>query len=221
VCFVSICENIQGPNCIYTPWEGQGAQAIEAGMRAIRCGDARCALVGGCDVKTHELAFIALEQLGLFQSWKETQSGVVPGEGAVFLVLELESAAVIRRARVYACLANCASATSVEGSVRGTTCAGMIEKLMGAKAPGALQGLVSGADAISRTCNAESHVLASLGITVETSLSPKPQAGNLFAAAAALQVGLAALLVEQSGGRVLASCFGHGSELAAFLLEKS
>jgi hypothetical protein len=42
----------------------------------------------------------------------------------------------------------------------------------------------------------------------------------LFAAAAGLQIGLAALLVERSGGRVLANCFGHGSEQAAFVLEK-
>jgi hypothetical protein len=50
-------------------------------------------------------------------------------------------------------------------------------------------------------------------------LRPKPCVGNLFAAAAALQVALGALLVERLGGRVLANCFGHGSEQAAFLLE--
>ncbi len=88
LCFVSICENIQGPNCIYTPWEGQGAQAIEGGFRAIQSGQARCAVVGGCDVKTHELAFITLEQQGLFETWRTEKRGVVPGEGAVFLVLE-------------------------------------------------------------------------------------------------------------------------------------
>ena len=35
-----------------------------------------------------------------------------------------------------------------------------------------------------------------------------------------LVIGLGALLVAQSGKRVLANCFGHGSEQAAFVLEK-
>ncbi|HYG33716.1 MAG TPA: beta-ketoacyl synthase N-terminal-like domain-containing protein, partial [Clostridia bacterium] len=91
-CFVSINEGIEGLNGIYTPWEGQGAQAILAGMRALRAGDARCALVGGCDVKTHELAFASLQQHGLFDSWRKDGQGVVPGEGAAFLVLETEEA---------------------------------------------------------------------------------------------------------------------------------
>ena len=83
-CFVSINENIQGPNGIYTPWEGEGAQAIEAGIRALQAGDARCALVGGCDVKTHELAFASLQQQGLFSSWRATGNGVCPERGRRF-----------------------------------------------------------------------------------------------------------------------------------------
>jgi hypothetical protein len=43
--------------------------------------------------------------------------------------------------------------------------------------------------------------------------------GDLFAAAAPLQVALAALLAGQLGQPVLANCFGHGTEQAAFLLE--
>ena len=45
ICFVSIFAGIQGANAVYNPWEGQGAHAIAAGLAAIRCGDARCALV--------------------------------------------------------------------------------------------------------------------------------------------------------------------------------
>ena len=54
---------------------------------------------------------------------------------------------------------------------------------------------------------------------LEKTLCPKPQAGNLFAAAAPLQVALGALLARQGTCRVLANCFGHGSEQAAFVLE--
>ena len=101
-CFVSINENIRGPNAVYTPWEGEGAQAVEAGIRALQSGDARCALVGACDVKTHELAFASLQQQGIFSSWMAVGKGRVPGEGAAFLVLETEDEAVRRGARIYA-----------------------------------------------------------------------------------------------------------------------
>ena len=63
-------------------------------------------------------------------------------------------------------------------------------------------------------------VLPAMNVTAPAVISPKKQAGDLFAAAAALQIGLGALLAAQSGQRVLANCFGHGSEQAAFLLEK-
>ena len=78
ICFVSIFEGVRGPNAVYTPWEGQGAQAIAAGIRAIRRGDVPCALVGGCDVKTHELALVSLQQLGVFGSWIQHGRGT-PG----------------------------------------------------------------------------------------------------------------------------------------------
>ena len=102
ICFVSIFENLRGPNAVYTPWEGQGAQAIAAGVRAVAEGEVPCAVVGGCDVKTHALAFLSLQQLGVFDSWRRHGAGSVPGEGAAFLVLEERAAAVRRGARVYA-----------------------------------------------------------------------------------------------------------------------
>jgi hypothetical protein len=52
-------------------------------------------------------------------------------------------------------------------------------------------------------------------------LRPKLHLGNIFAAAAAVQVGLAAELAGrgESGRPVLADCFGYGSEQASFALE--
>ena len=268
VCFVSICENIQGPNCIYTPWEGQGAQAIEAGLRAIQCGDARCALVGGCDVKMHELAFISLEQLGLFRSWKETGKGIVPGEGAVFLVLEEEALAAARGARAYARLVDWDLENRRCRSNAGPAAGGLVARLLGRCVPphpgplprgegesspspeqdsrhgllptpqtvlplpkgegrgegegdrrGSLRALVSAADEAFSSRHDEVQTMASAGVAIESVLCPKSQVGNLFAAAAALQVGLGALLAERLGGTVLAHCSGHGSDPAAFLLE--
>ena len=102
ICFVSIFANIRGPNAVYTPWEGQGTQAITMGIRAIQEGRTNCAVVGGCDVSTHEFAFVSLQQLGAFKSWNDNGTGPVPAEGAAFLVLEEEQSAAARGARIYA-----------------------------------------------------------------------------------------------------------------------
>jgi 3-oxoacyl-(acyl-carrier-protein) synthase len=223
LCFVSMCENIQGPNSIYTPWEGQGAQAIEAGMRALEWGDARCALVGGCDVKTHELAFISLEQQGLFRSWRETGQGLVPGEGAVFLVLEPEAACAARGVKPYARLTGCRCATlrqAAAASSRAQTYARLLQALLQpSTVKSQLSTLAGSADGDPAAAAAEAQALASARIACETRIYPKRHAGNLFAAAAPLQVALGALWARQLARRVLANCFGHGSEQAAFLLD--
>ena len=211
VCFVSICENLQGPNAIYTPWEGQGAQAIEAGVRAIRSGDAPCAVVGGCDTKTHELAFLSLEQLGVFDSWKRTGAGPVPGQGAVFLVLEAADRAAARGARRYARIAASAFRTRQKGASETETYSELIRTLRNAEP---IRAVVSAGDTeASNDDEGGEHRARPTCV-----LRPKPYAGDLFAAAAALQVALGAVLVERVGGQVRANCFGHGSQQAAFLL---
>jgi 3-oxoacyl-[acyl-carrier-protein] synthase II len=219
LCFVSICENIQGPNSIYTPWEGQGAQAVEAAIRTLQCGDASCALAGGCDVKTHELAFLDLEQQGLFASWQQNHAGMAPGEGAVFLVLETADRATARGARAYARVSGFNLRTHLQGSSRIDTCLKVIEGLNLPNEP--LGALVAAGNGDVPAGEDEQQALLSLQITAPTLIHPKKQAGDLFAAAAGLQISLAALLAERTGGRVLANCFGHGSEQAAFVLEKA
>jgi hypothetical protein len=57
------------------------------------------------------------------------------------------------------------------------------------------------------------------GVVDQCRICPKKHAGDLFAAAALLQVALAALQLQHVGSPVLANCFGHGSEQAAFILE--
>ena len=84
----------------------------------------------------------------------------------------------------------------------------------------ALAAIVAAGNGDTATERDEAQALSSAGITADTVIRPKKQAGDLFAAAAPLQVALAALLVERTGGSVLANCFGHGSEQAAFVLEK-
>jgi 3-oxoacyl-[acyl-carrier-protein] synthase II len=218
LCFVSICENIQGPNGIYTPWEGQGAQAVEAAIRSLESGEAQCALAGGCDVKTHELAFLSLEQYGLFASWQQSGAGIVPGEGAVFLALETADRAAARGARMYAQVSRFSLRTRRQGAGRPDTYVKVIEAL---ELPREAMGAIVEADnGDVQAGEDERQALSRLHITVPTTISPKKYTGDLFAAAAALQIGLGALLAVQSGQRVLANCFGHGSEQAAFVLEK-
>ena len=129
ISFVSIFEGLQGPNAVYNPWEGQGAHAIIAGVRAVARGKAACALVGGCDVKTHELAFVALQQHGVFRPWREAGRGGVPGEGAAFLVLEDEQRARARGATVYARVAAWRAATAPSGVSPAATYAGILAPL--------------------------------------------------------------------------------------------
>ena len=217
VCFVSIFERIGGQNAVYTPWQGQGAQAIAAGIRAIRDGDARCALVGGCDVKTNEFAFLALQQQGVFRSWLRDGTGPVPGEGAAFLVLEAERAARARGARMYArCGAFGAASTLAGGDMTQT-----FSRVLSGLSARPLGSVVAADDADTARRAAEREALAAIGADGERALRPKRHVGDLFAASAAVQVALAAELARRSEtqGRVLADCFGHGSEQAAFVLE--
>lgn len=216
ICFVSIFEGIQGPNAIYNPREAQGAHAIRRGLAAVRRGEAPCVLVGGCDVKTHELAFLCLEQSGAFRSWKDEECGITPGEGAAFLVLEDAERAGARGARILA---------SVRGeSFRSISDAGpdtdLVRSMLSELAPGDRVALLSSEEGNGRNARIEDEALRTLGVRPAEVLRPKTQVGNLFAAAAALQVGLAAELARESEAcDVLAMCCGLGTELAAFIVE--
>jgi 3-oxoacyl-[acyl-carrier-protein] synthase II len=228
ISFVSIFEEAQGPNAVYNPWEGQGAHALAAAIRAVRRGDAPCALAGGCDAKTHELAFIALEQQGVFRPWRQGGRGPVPGEGAAFLVFEDAVRAGARGATVYARVAGFRCATVPASS----DVAAAAAKVMATLASPHPTCVISASDGDAASLAAEAQALAACGISPAEIVRPKPCTGNLFAAAAALQVALAAVVVCRmrgrfgdpprdggAAGRTLACAFGHGSEKAAFLLE--
>ena len=215
-CFVSINEGIQGVNGIYTPWEGQGAQAVEAGIRALQAGDARCVLAGGCDVKTHELAFATLEQQGLFDSWRKSGKGIVPGEGAVFLVLELSQIALARGARVYGQVSRFSLRSHTHGEDKSQTRAEVLHHL---EIAGGLGTVLNSANGDEDWDQEEEKILEAARISPDVMFHPKKQIGDLFAAAGVLQIALGVLAVEQSKKRVLVNCFGHGSEQAAFVLD--
>jgi 3-oxoacyl-[acyl-carrier-protein] synthase II len=215
ICFVSIFEGICGPNAIYTPWEGQGARAIQAGFRAVRTGRAPCAVVGGCDTKAHAFGFVSLQQLGVFDSWTRHGTGTVPGEGAAFLVLESEQTARARGAEIYCRLTDC-SAGTVCGEDHADRCA----NIMTALGPDRPDLLVAAGDGQPKLHRRERRAIDELCPQVEV-VYPKKHLGDLFAAAAAVQVALAAKSVWLAGPGAVAwaNCFGHGSEVASFSME--
>ena len=216
LCFVSIFENLRGPNAVYTPWEGQGAQAIAAGIDAIRDGLSPCVVVGGCDVKTHVLGLLSLEQLGHFDSWSRHGAGAVPGEGAVFLVLESHASAHKRGARVYAVIDDYAMGSIVPQRSSARTLASMLQRLDLSRCTQ----IVSGEDGDRDFDEVQHTAVKTVGLGDCPSLRPKTRLGNLFAAAAGVQIAIAAMLAaEQPGEAVLANCLGPGTEQAAFLVE--
>ncbi|MHC4124477.1 MAG: beta-ketoacyl synthase N-terminal-like domain-containing protein [Planctomycetota bacterium] len=217
ICFVSIFQNIKGPNAVYTPWEGHGAQAIATGIQAIKRGLVQCALVGGCDCKTRELSFINLQQLGIFESWKKSGKGCVPGEGSVFLVLEDEETANRRGKKAYAKISDYKlSSVTSNSKLKDTLLSTMAELKINGNPK-----VIAASDGDVAIAENEKQVLEHLGLDSQKLLKPKSNIGNLFAAAAAIQVGLAAKLSSkhETKQQIIANCFGHGSEYASFVLE--
>lgn len=217
ICFVSIFENLRGPNAVYTPWEGSGAQAIAAGIRAIRSGQVPCAVAGACDVKTHALSFASLQQLGVFDSWTRCGNGPVPGEGAAFLVLENKDRAQQRNARILAQLGKYRLGSTVDDSSLSTVFASLLERYEVEDG----MWLVAAGEGDPAFSRAEAETFQRVGVQPSELLHPKRHVGNLFAAAAALQVALAAELIARREGprHVLAHCSGHGTEHGAFWVE--
>jgi 3-oxoacyl-(acyl-carrier-protein) synthase len=215
ICFVSIFESIRGPNAVYTPGEGQAAQAVAAGVQAVADGDAPCALVGGCDVKTHAFSFAALDQFGVWDSWARHGNGCIPGEGAAFLLLEERDLAVRRGARIYAGIRHHAVRSVMPGDSRADALFDVFRVLGVAGKPL----IVAAQDGDAEISKAEQMAIERAGLVGCERICPKKHLGNLFAAAAGVQVALAAALVAQRNVSALANCFGYGSEQASFLLE--
>ena len=215
ICFVSIFEGIRGHNAVYTPWEGQGARAIEAGILAVQSGRTQVAMVGGCDTKSNLLGFIALQQHGLFDTWRETGMGPLPGEGSAFLVLEEESQAVARDAHIHARITDFAVRTKDTQRPQGQL-GDIIQSLVSPR-PEVIMGSSDGVAGEQESERQLIHEVAGSGVEI---LFPKPHMGNLFAASAAGQVALAATACETGACNTsLANCIGHGSEMGLFRLE--
>ena len=214
ICFVSIHLGLRGPNAVYTPWQGAGVQAIAAAARCVATGKADAALAGACDVRTHEFALLSLEQLGAMDAWADGGTGPIPAEGAVFVVLEEEQVARRRGARIHARLQGVCLAY---GDAVGDRIP-MADRLAGAPMP--RPDFLVGARQDDPRVDALAALLeAGAGVGDLPRVDPIRQTGNLYAAAGAQQIALAAWLAGRKQQRVLAHCLGFGDVQATASLE--
>src|SRR5688500_12564111 len=113
---VAIQQNARGPNNTITTACSAGTQAIGEGMRAIQRGDADVVFAGGTDAMINPVGVLGFSMLGTLsrrngeparasRPFDAGRDGFVIGEGAAVLVLERESVARARGARVLAELA--------------------------------------------------------------------------------------------------------------------
>ena len=166
--------------------------------------------------------FLQIEDL-----WKETgvyrsERGDSPevilrcnAQGGRFLVLEDEEDAQARGANVYARIARWDVRTK-----DGQDADGIINELMASLGQEVPQVIIAAGDGDDKRREAELEAIAKVGAASARIVNPKQYVGNLFSAAAAVQVCLAAAESRRLGqGVVWANCFGHGSELGSFALE--
>jgi 3-oxoacyl-[acyl-carrier-protein] synthase II len=124
---VSIYHGLQGPNTTFSHNEASGEQALAYAFRLLQEDRAQVVLAGGVDELSFVLfhSFAVLRALSPRNGYEEgmrpfdrRRNGRVLGEGAGILVLEKESGAQERGARVYGSLAACASTGSPVGTSR-------------------------------------------------------------------------------------------------------
>lgn len=104
-----LCERfgVKGPSGTSFSACAAAAQAIGEGMLALRRGEADLAIVGGHDSMIHPLGMLSFVVLGALsptrcRPFDPERDGFMIGEGAGVLVLERESAARARGARIWA-----------------------------------------------------------------------------------------------------------------------
>ena len=131
------------------------------------------------------------------------------------MVLETEQSARARGAKIYSRLTDCSVASVCEEN-HADKCA----EVMGTLASDRPDILIAAGDGAAELRQREQRAIDELCPNAEI-IYPKKHIGDLFAAAAAVQIALAARSVSLAGDRAIAwaNCFGHGSEVASFAME--
>jgi len=204
LCYISMLYGIRGDNLVFNPWPGNAAQAIVAGARAIAWGEADCALVGGCDCKTHFIGFLTFSQMGLLsptgecRPFERDRDGLVPGEGAAILVLEEMENARKRRASIYAEICGFGEETDIRSASLHPARADILRSVM-AKAlsdagagPGDVDGIFCSAGGHPEGDLSEAEAVASLFDPAPPLHSLKTLSGDSLAGAPSFALSLAA-----------------------------
>jgi 3-oxoacyl-[acyl-carrier-protein] synthase II len=136
LCYISILFQVKGPNLVFNPWSSHTAQAIGEGMFAIKQGEIDCAIVGGCDSKSHYTGFLTFTKLGLLSKkgmsrpFDKERDGIVLSEGACILILEDLEKAESRGAKIYAELSGYATVTDPDSKTLFSNNPAVLEKAM-------------------------------------------------------------------------------------------
>lgn len=136
LCYISILFQVKGPNLVFNPWSSNTAQAIGEGMFAIKQGEIDCAIVGGCDSKSHYTGFLTFTKLGLLSKkgisrpFDKERDGIVLSEGACMLILEDLEKAETRGAKIYAELPGYATVTDPDSKTLFSRNPAVLEKVM-------------------------------------------------------------------------------------------
>ncbi|MCB1193929.1 MAG: hypothetical protein KDK90_26070 [Leptospiraceae bacterium] len=81
-CIIAILNNIQGPNYIFTPWEGQTGVAFLEAYKSVASGELPCAITGASDSSANPSTYIFLKQMGYI---KDSE---YPASASAYFVLE-------------------------------------------------------------------------------------------------------------------------------------
>ncbi len=106
LCHVGIRYGFKGPNACVTNHSVSGSLAVAEAAAALRAGEADRALAVGLDAPIEPQMVLYYHQLGLLSAdglrpFDARRSGSLLGEGAAALVLETETAAAARHAKVF------------------------------------------------------------------------------------------------------------------------
>jgi 3-oxoacyl-[acyl-carrier-protein] synthase-1 len=128
VCHIGIRHGLKGPNACVTNHSVSGSLAVAEAAAALRAGEADRALAVGHDAPIEPQVILYYHQLGLLSAdglwpFDARRSGSLLGEGAAALVLETDTAAAARHARVF-------------GEFLGSGCTAEAEGLLAIRADG-------------------------------------------------------------------------------------
>jgi len=120
VCHIGIRHGLKGPNACVTNHSVSGSLAVAEAAAALRAGEADRALAVGHDAPIEPQVVLYYHQLGLLSAdglwpFDARRSGSLLGEGAAALVLETDTTAAARHARVFGEFLGSGCTTEAEG----------------------------------------------------------------------------------------------------------